>query len=339
MTGYVDPNDQEVIRFLAGVEDSIRRDELKLNSEIVSQSAHDLRERIEELWDKGMPPGDRTGWPSLDRHYTVAPGQLTIVTGWPSSGKSEWVDALLMNLARRQGWRFALYSPENAPAEVHAVKMLEKLSGKPFADGPTERMGKEEAIDYAELIAEWFGFIVPNNTTDRTNFSADEILAAAEGRFRALGSWHDRLARKGLVIDPWNELEHLRPRELNETEYISQTLSKVRGWGRKHNIHVWIVAHPQKLRRDDNGKLPVPTPDSISGSQHWWNKADNAITVWRELGDGDARDDVKIYVQKVRFKHIGRPGIVDLRYNRVTGQYAEHEPSMVPAHIGRKHGL
>jgi twinkle protein len=86
---------------------------------------------------------------------------------------------------------------------------------------------------------------------------------------------------------------------------------------------VWIVAHPQKLRRDDSGKLPIPTPDAISGSAHFWNKADNALTVWRDLANPDSQN-VEIHVQKVRFKNVGRSGIVDLTWDRITGRY--HEP-------------
>jgi twinkle protein len=109
---------------------------------------------------------------------------------------------------------------------------------------------------------------------------------------------------------------------LSETEYVSKTLSYVRNWGRQHSVHVWIVAHPQKMRREDGGKLPIPRPDMISGSQHWWNKADCALTVWRDLEQTGA-STVQIHVQKVRFKHIGRPGVVELAYDRVTGRYSE----------------
>lgn len=45
--------------------------------------------------------------------FQVLPGELTIVTGVPNSGKSEWIDALLCNLNHREGWRFALCSMEN----------------------------------------------------------------------------------------------------------------------------------------------------------------------------------------------------------------------------------
>jgi len=289
---------------------------------IVGRGAHDLLPQLRELWKKGLPPGDDTGWRSLDALYTVAPGQLTIVTGWPSSGKSEWLDALLLNLAM-QGWRHVLFSAENKPDEIHAAKMLEKYLKKPFRDGPRPRMTEDEVDEGAAKIAEWFTFLGPAPDVEREVFPIDDVMMAAEARFRELGMWDDRTARKGVVIDPWNELEHLRPRQYSETEYISYTLSKVRAWAREHQIHVWIVAHPQKLARE-NGKLPIPRPDTISGSQHWWNKADNCITVWREFGE-HASPDVTIYVQKVRFKHIGKQGSTVLKYDIVTGRYTESE--------------
>lgn len=279
-----------------------------------------LREGLAELWDHGMPPGDRTGWPSLDKHYTVAPGQLTIVTGWPSSGKSEWLDALLVNLAK-QGWKFAMFSPENQPVRLHMAKFLEKWSGKPFSPGPTERMTRDEVFEYADEVGRRFGFMEAENGA----ISPESVLMAAGDYFAHFAGFDGE--RRGMVIDPWNELEHWRPPGLSETEYISKTLSLIRNWARQSAIHVWIVAHPQKLRRDDGGRLPVPTPDAISGSAHFWNKADNAITVWRDLGDLHSQD-VTIHVQKVRFKHIGRTGAVTLKWDRVSGRYHEPPPSL-----------
>lgn len=271
--------------------------------------------RVAALWDSGLPSGYKTGWPSVDKHYTVAPGQMTIVTGWPGSGKSEWLDALLVNLCR-QDWRIGMFSPENQPIELHASKWLEKITGKPFGRGPTERMTREEALQTAGKLANWMRFLEPPKDG---GVSALGVIKAFEPWFRK----HEEQPC-GLVIDPWNELEHWRPANLSETEYVSQTLSTVRNWARSSGVHVWIVAHPQKMRRDD-GKLPIPRPDMISGSQHWWNKADAAITVWRDMEDLD-KQEVEIHVQKVRFKNIGRPGLVSLRYDRVTGRYHELEP-------------
>ena len=270
---------------------------------------------IDRLWDDGLPSGEKTGWPSVDALYTVVPGQMTIVTGWPSSGKSGWVDALAVNLAL-QGWRFAVYSPENHPVELHIAKLLQLVAGKPFGTGPTERISKDELREHLDEIRGWFGFINPKRND---GLDIAQILEAA-------GKHLEGHEKRGLIIDPWNELSHHRPEKLSETEYVSATLSGVRMWARETNTHVWIVAHPQKLRRMDNGELPVPTPDTISGSQHWWNKADCALTVWRDLSP-EATNEVQIYCQKVRFAHVGKTGVASLDFDRVTGRYREQRRS------------
>lgn len=277
-------------------------------------STRDLKAGLNILWSTGMKRGDLTGWGCVDELYTVEPGQVTVLTGWPGSGKSEWLDAMLLHLAQG-GWSFAMFSPENRPTEVHVAKLIEKFVGKPFGRGPTERMTFEESQAAADTLGDVFGFLHPRQVETPTMF--DILTLAAE----FFDSRVDQDAKRGLVIDPWNELDHMRPAALSETEYVSQTLSVVRNWARESRCHVWIVAHPAKQRRED-GKLPIPRPDMISGSMHWWNKADNCITVVRNYDDPSAL--IEVHVQKVRFKHIGRIGMAALRYDRTTGRY--HEP-------------
>jgi hypothetical protein len=78
-----------------------------------------------------------------------------------------------------------------------------------------------------------------------------------------------------------------------------------------------------KKERDQQGNMvyPVPTPYDISGSAHWRNKADNAITVYRDVTAEYGL--VQVHVQKVRFKHCGRVGVAELRYDRLTGRYSD----------------
>ena len=277
--------------------------------------ADDLWTELETLWEKGLPRGSRTGWPSLDQFYTVAPGQWTLVTGYPGSGKSEFVDALLVNLTKI-GWRFVIFSPENQPLELHVSKMAEKLSGKPFGRGPTERISLEELGRHVEDLSTSFRFLQAPRDMSLT---IPAVLDAVTPVLDDLGGEY-----QGLVIDPWNEIEHWRPQGMNETEYVSHALSTIRNWARERKTHVWLVAHPQKLKRID-GKLPIPTPDSVSGSAHFWNKADAALCVWRDMGkEGEGIGaEVSILVQKIRFRHIGRRGIAKLRWDRVTGTYSD----------------
>jgi hypothetical protein len=68
----------------------------------------------------------------------VCPGEVTIVTGVPNSGKSEWLDALAVNLAESEGWRFALCSMEKKPRD-HARQLLEKHVRKPLLQADYSR--------------------------------------------------------------------------------------------------------------------------------------------------------------------------------------------------------
>lgn len=282
---------------------------------VVSPQA--LLPEVERLWRDGLPAGDSTGWLQLDEFYTVAPGQFTVITGWPSHGKSEWLDALLVNLAKR-GWCTALFSPENYPSQVHIAKLLAKASGKPFGAGPATRMTLDEVVEYVDELSQRFGVVTPPEEEPLT--IGDVIGAATPFLEAALGS------RRGLVIDPWNELEHWRPDRQSMTEYVSQTLSRIRNWARKTEVHVWLVAHPAKQRRENGKALPVPTPDMISDSAHFWSKADCCIAIHRP---DPAQDVTEVHVQKVRFQHIGRQGMVEMRRDRVTGRYFGMGPRLV----------
>jgi twinkle protein len=276
---------------------------------------HDeIHGEVRELWKSGgLPKGSPCGWSSVDQLYTVGLGQWSLITGTPGSGKSEWLDAVMVNLANSgEKWKFVIYSPENWPLALHHSKIVEKYIGKPFNPGPTERLNEAE-LDKAETwMRGKFYFAKPNKPTiysilDEANKIADEANMPAY--------------KTGIVIDPWNQLEHHRPPGISETEYVSQTLSEIINWTRMRACHLWLVAHPSKLQRNKEGKLPVPTPHDVSGSAHFWNKADNCVTVWRDQVEGS--QDVQIHVQKVRFKHIGRVGLATLKYDRVTGRYFE----------------
>ena len=111
---------------------------------------------------------------------------------------------------------------------------------------------------------------------------------------------------------------------MTETEYVSQCLKRVRVFARSRGVHVWIVVHPAKLSRANDGKYPVPTLYDCSGSAHWRNKCDNGIVVWRDLSGSD-KDEVQIHVQKIRFRQIGKRGMVRLYYEPACATYRESD--------------
>ena len=279
----------------------------------------DVSTKLDFLWNSGLVPGISTSWKTMDPFYTVRPGEWTVVTGIPSSGKSNWVDALIVNLAREHDWKFAVFSPENQPIENHISRLLEHYTRMPFRDGPTLRMTLDEMHSARDWANRHFHFILP---PDDAAWTVSNVLEMARILVRRHGI-------NGIVIDPWNEMEHSRPREMSETEYISKTLKHIRQFARRNIVHIWLVAHPAKLYRNKDGNYPIPTLYDISGSSHWRNKADNGIVVWRDFAYPDS-PRVQIHIQKIRFREVGKIGMVELRYDVPTGGYYDLAPAANP---------
>lgn len=282
---------------------------------------NDLADELDDLYDQGVTRGLSTGWPVVDELYTVRPGELTIVTGIPNSGKSNWVDALTMNLSKAHGWRFAVFSPENQPTVNHLSRLIEHYAEFPFRDGPTQRMSRKDVEVCRDFVQGHFRFVLPN---DEQDWSLEEILVRVKSLVRRFGI-------NGLVIDPWNEMEHQRDKNQSETEFIGSCLKRLRQFARRNKIHIWLVAHPAKLYRNkDDGNYPVPTLYDISGSAHFRNKADCGIVVWRNLADHQD-PNVDIHIQKIRFREVGHVGQATLKYIPATGGYENYaKPKLVP---------
>ncbi|MGR3221035.1 MAG: toprim domain-containing protein, partial [Candidatus Anammoxibacter sp.] len=252
-------------------------------------NVNDFSDALLDLYDNGNKGGDSTGWFNLDAYYTVRQGEMSIVTGIPSHGKSEFLDALMINLARDFDWRFAVFSPENYPTQGHIAKLIQKYMGKPFSKGFNGHMTKEELLEAEYWLKEHFMFISPSDN----ELSVDHIISKAKVAVMRFGI-------KGMVLDPWNEIDHSKRSNQTETEYISECLTKIRRFARTYKVHCWLVAHPAKLYKQKDGTYPIPTPYDIAGSAHFRNKADNCLCIWRDLLDESRASE--IHIQKIRFR-------------------------------------
>lgn len=281
---------------------------------------NDLAARLADYYDNGLPGGISPSCAGLAELYRIAPGQWTIVTGIPGRGKSTFLDWLLVDLMSTQGWRFAVCSPENQPLERHLSRMLQLVTGKPFRPGPAPRMTRTEMAESLAWIHERVTFVLPSGE-DVNDYALDRILALALSAIKRRGA-------NGIVIDPWNQLAHSRPAGMREDEYLAQSLVKIRQFARANHVHVWIVAHPRTLQKvmvADESAYPVPTLYEISGGAMWWNNADQALVIHRDINDTSGA--TQVYIQKVRFQpEMGKPGMVELYYDILTGRYNDQGP-------------
>jgi twinkle protein len=215
-----------------------------------------------------------TGFLSLDKIYRVMPGTFAVVTGVPNCGKSTFVDQLCINLACNEKWRFAMFSPEHSVAQ-HIRRLVEKVVKKPFDFGPTARMTEDDLRAALEYLSTRFFFIESRDAVPDINWILEKARAACV-----------RHGIKGIVIDPYNEICAVRESGKREDEHIRDLISACKAFNRRHNTAMWMVAHPAKMRRKDDGSLPVPNLYDISGAAHWNNMSDVGLVVSRDFETG-----------------------------------------------------
>ena len=275
------------------------------------EGVHDggtMRDTMLHIFRHGREKGWDFGYPVFDKHYTVSPGYMTIVTGHAGHGKSTALDQLLVRLAQRHGIHITMYSPEQRPFDFHQQVLIEQYTGMPFTDGPNMRMSEAEMLKANEWIAQHFSFIAPEEPT------VDTILELIRVQVYRTGA-------KGVVIDPWNELEHSRPSNLSETEYVSAVLAKIRRFAEYHKLHLWLVAHPTKMQRAADGSEQVPGLQDVSGSANFRNKADFGLTVYRDSSiNGSAVDILVTKSKRIDLAKIGR---VQFQWNPVNKRLTE----------------
>jgi twinkle protein len=269
----------------------------------------DIYGDIKGLYENGIQPGLSIR-STLDGLITWESRRLAIITGIPGHGKSELVDFLIARLNALYGWKVALFSPENYPLKFHYAKLFEKLIGKKFSK---IKVNEDEFNIAYEYIRDNFFYIM-----DEDDYTIDLILEAAKSLIKIRGI-------KILVIDPYNKLEYQATRSETETQYISRLLDKLQMFARFNDVLVILVAHPRKMNKQ--GKIyEVPSLYDISGSAHFYNKADYGLSIYRLTNQQNTGfvNAVQVHVQKVKFKHLGTPGMVELRYNYNNGRF---EPS------------
>ncbi len=261
----------------------------------------DFEESLDNIFEHGLQKGVTIGHDNFDKLCSFETKRLLVVTGIPGSGKSEFIDEIAERLNMRYGWRFAYFSPENAPLAYHASKLIEKFTGKRFSKA-TLPLGEYQQVKQ-HLETDFF-FISP-----RDDFRVDSILERAKFLVRRRGI-------KVLVIDPYNRLENEQGSQ-NETQYISGLLDKLTKFAQQNDVLVVLMAHPTKMPKSKDGVIEPPTLYDISGSAHFYNKCDFGIIVHRDR----VNEKVEVRVSKVKFRHLGEVGKCHFKYNLNNGRY------------------
>jgi len=251
-----------------------------------------------------------TGFQSLDEIYKVMAGTFQLVTGIPNHGKSNFLDQLLLNLARKHNWKLAMFSPEHS-ASLHIRRLLEKVNEKPFDQGINERMTEDELRSGIEFLNDRFFFIENKDAVPDIDWVLEKATAACV-----------RHGINGVVVDPFNKIAQNRAASVREDEHIRDVIAKCQKFCSSHNVTFWMVAHPHKLYRSESGSYNAPSLYEVAGSAHWNNMCDVGMVIHRDFDEGVT----KVIMRKVREQGLyGEIGEVEFTYNTVKRIYEEKE--------------
>jgi twinkle protein len=261
-------------------------------------------DEIDDMYINGLERGCSLGMGKIDTLIRFVKGYITVITGIPGMGKSDYLDQIILKLLINHGWKCAYYSPENKPTKLHFSKLARKLVGKNWFG--KKRLSEQEKNSVKNYLEGKIWFLRPEK-----DFTLDTIL----DQVKVLKKRH---GIDCFVIDAWNRLEHKYGKD--ETKYVKESLVKLDSFCELHNVHCFLVAHPVKMEKDKAGKFLVPNLYSINGSSHFYNIVANGMTIYRDY----VNKKVIVYVQKVKFSHWGEIGEAEYVYDLESGRFWEN---------------
>lgn len=242
-----------------------------------------------------------TGIDALDPLMRICLGTLTVFTGFSNMGKSTILNTILASVIDRDV-PICIASFETMPKPILRDGLARALIGCSWDEYPRhcDRTAALQHIDKCVTI-------VSNSLDDETEIDLDAYLELIRVAVVRDGV-------KVVVLDPWNELEHKRRHDETETEYIGRAIRALKRFAKRHDVALWVVAHPSKPQKGNNG---APGLYDINGSANWANKADYGLVFHRP---DKVHNRGTLTVAKVRMGLPGKCGVIGVILNEASSR-------------------
>lgn len=253
-----------------------------------------------ENFDNGIALSPTTRCDVMDDYFRWKKGEINLFTGYGNHGKTTFAIQLMLTKSLWDGWKWAIFSPENYPAYDFYDDIVEMFCGKWL-----NNIARQEYIDACHFINDHIYFVYPEDEHD---------INSIHEKFRYLVM---KKGVDGVMIDPFNQLDHLQKPYQREDQYLSEVLKNAKRFALLNNVSYNIVAHPNKPKKEEDKSLPPVDMYDIAGGAMWGNKSDNIISYYRPQFHVDKNSPaVEIFIQKVKRKRTGgQLGSFSLTFN------------------------
>ena len=248
----------------------------------------DVEDELRDFVKNGFKSGYQVGLKNFDQIFSTYTGQFITVTGIPSSGKSDFVDQMVVGYNNNYGWKTAYASPENQPVYLHAHKLMRKH----WQDMPrVGDIGGDKWQQVTDHVNDNYFFI------DMDKYSLESVLRKGAELVKRKGI-------KCLVLDPFNKIRDVDAKSDDVNRYTMDYLAKIEAFCKKYDVLTFIVAHPTKMYKGQDGKIEEPTMYNIKGGGEWYDASYHGILVHRNYEE----KTVKAKILKVKFQNLGENG-------------------------------
>jgi twinkle protein len=247
----------------------------------------------------------RVGENPFDWRLAFELGAVSVGTGMPGHGKSTFTTWAVERVSRNEAVRIGMLAFETHPHRIRD-QLCRIGTGREWKDTPAN-IRKELEADWDRR---W-------RLVHRTYDQGAHSLGWLKETIHALAV---RDGCKLIVVDPWNELEHLPEPGENMTNYINFALQQIRTWAEKLEVHICLIAHPRKMMTE--GKPRAATGYDVADSAAFANKPSLGFTVFQTTDEAGA-PLTEIHTWKVRDTQLYQVerGVAQVRFIPATMTY------------------
>ena len=273
-------------------------------------TARDLREGVNDLYNNGLP---KTIYPkgawfgNLKNIFSTMRGQVVLPTGIPSHGKSTFTDWYVLNLIKDYNMKASWYTPEHSPMDLYETELIQKVLGRNFwKEKEGQKRLSQEDLD---IYDEW-----ANEKIYLTDCGNDEIPTWTW----LLDKFKEQMYSFGIdifVVDAFNKV--LLPKG-NKLDEINNVLTKLTHFARTNNVIIFLVAHPTKMKKNEQGIYDAPSLYDVSGSADFRNQVHCGYCIYRYFDENPRTSFINL---KTKYSYQGVIGeAVDFVYCNVNGR-------------------
>jgi hypothetical protein len=273
-------------------------------------------DRAVDLLENGVPFIEGVGIPLLDDMFKFRRGEISLLSGHGNHGKSSIMKYMMLCHAAIHGRKFAIFPPEDNPAEMFYHDLVEILLGCECSPTSYNRPTKEGYEKAYRWVSDHFFYIYPETERPTPAYIKQRFLELI-------------IKEKvdGCIIDPFNQMDNdIHTTGGRDDQYLSQVLGDFARFATMNNVYFFILSHPKGGGKKTNGdNYPCPDVYDLAGGAMWNNKMWNILIYHRPMFYSTPQDPTcELHFKKIKRKEVGKRGFIQFEYKYQKRRFLFH---------------